>query len=254
MPPIIDQIYRFPVKGLSSEPLDGVDLSPGRPLPHDRRFALTLGSTPKDAAANEWQPKTSFLMLMRNEKLAALETRFDDETETLSVLRGGKQVAKGRLTEPVGRSMIKEFFAAYMGSEARGRPSIVEGADGRTLSDYRDSVVSLINLSSVGDLERVVGCPVHPLRFRGNLYFRSDEPWVEFDWVGREIAIGGARLEVVKRTERCAATNVDPLTAARDLNIPQALKRGFGHIDCGVYATVIEGGPIRIGDVIGVPA
>jgi len=38
-------IYRYPVKGLSAEKMDRVVLTPGECLPHDRRFAIALGST-----------------------------------------------------------------------------------------------------------------------------------------------------------------------------------------------------------------
>jgi MOSC domain-containing protein YiiM len=54
----------------------------------------------------------------------------------------------------------------------------------------------------------------------------------------------------VKRIVRCAAVNVDPDTAARDLNIPYALMRRLGHADCGIYAEVISGGNIAAGDAI----
>ena len=47
--------------------------------------------------------------------------------------------------------------------------------------------------------------------------------WHEFDLLDQTLAIGDARLKVVKRITRCAAVNVDPDTAARDLGIPQAL-------------------------------
>ena len=59
-----------------------------------------------------------------------------------------------------------------------------------------------------------------------------------------------SRLKVVKRIVRCAAINVDPDTAARDLDIPQALMRRLGHADCGIYAEVIDGGSIGVGDTI----
>jgi MOSC domain-containing protein YiiM len=49
---------------------------------------------------------------------------------------------------------------------------------------------------------------------------------------------------------RCAAVNVDPETAARDLNIPQTLMRRLGHADCGIYAEVVAGGSIGVGDAI----
>jgi uncharacterized protein YcbX len=91
---------------------------------------------------------------------------------------------------------------------------------------------------------------VHPLRFRANLYVRGWPAWHEFDLLGRTLAIGEARLKVVKRITRCAAINVDPDTAARDLNIPQTLMRRFGHADCGVYAEVVAGGEIAEGDAV----
>ena len=59
-----------------------------------------------------------------------------------------------------------------------------------------------------------------------------------------------SRIKVVKRIVRCAAVNVDPDTAARDLAIPQALQRRLGHADCGIYAEVIEGGTISAEDAI----
>ena len=59
-------------------------------------------------------------------------------------------------------------------------------------------------------------------------------------------------LKVVKRIKRCAAINVDPERAARDLEIPQALQRRLGHGDCGIYAEVIAAGSIGVGDTIAV--
>jgi uncharacterized protein YcbX len=55
---------------------------------------------------------------------------------------------------------------------------------------------------------------------------------------------------VVKRIVRCAATEVDPTTGIRDLAVPRTLLDNYGHADCGVYAEVIEGGPIAVGDSI----
>jgi uncharacterized protein YcbX len=75
--------------------------------------------------------------------------------------------------------------------------------------------------------------------------------WGEFDLLGQEIAIGAqARARVVKRIVRCAATNVEPGTGIRDLDIPSALLRTFGHADCGIYAEVTAGGAIAAGDPV----
>jgi len=125
-------------------------------------------------------------------------------------------------------------------------------APGHSFSDVAKKVISIINLASVGALEDAVGAPVHPLRFRANLYVEGWPAWHEFDLLDGEMRIGSARLKVVKRIVRCAATEVDPDTGIRDLPIPRALMDTFGHADCGIYAQVIEGGAIAVGDEIGV--
>jgi uncharacterized protein YcbX len=122
-------------------------------------------------------------------------------------------------------------------------------APGFSFSDVARKVVSIINLASVAAVEDVIGAPVHPLRFRGNIYVSGWAAWREFDFVGQEITVGKrVRLRVIKRIMRCAATNVDPDTGMRDLSIPDALMRCFGHADCGVYAEVVEPGEIAVGD------
>ena len=76
-------------------------------------------------------------------------------------------------------------------------------------------------------------------------------PAREFDLLDQEIEVGGkVRLKVVKRIVRCATTDVDPDTGIRDLTIPKTLMKTFGHADCGVYAEVVTGGRIAVGDII----
>jgi uncharacterized protein YcbX len=59
------------------------------------------------------------------------------------------------------------------------------------------------------------------------------------------------RAKVVKRIVRCAATNVDPATGIRDLEIPKTLMQRFDHMDCGIYAEITTNGEIAVGDEIG---
>ena len=73
--------------------------------------------------------------------------------------------------------------------------------------------------------------------------------------VGRKLRIGDCvEVKIVKRIVRCAATNVDPVTGARDLDIPNTLMKTFDHADCGVYAEVLVGGTIAAGDILRDPA
>ncbi len=103
-------------------------------------------------------------------------------------------------------------------------------------------------------VEAIVGLPVHPLRFRANLYVSGWPAWHEFELLGQTLAIGDARLKVVKRITRCAAINVDPETGARDLDIPPTMMRRLRHNECGIYAEVTAGGTIGVGDAIATEA
>lgn len=242
----IHAIYRYPVKGLSPQPLARVALRPGQTLPADRLYAIENGPTGFDPENPAYFPKQRFLMLMRNERLAALQTDFDEVTHHLTIRQGGRVAAAGDLRSPQGRVTIERFFADYCRDELRGPAKVLFG-NSHSFSDVAKKVVSIINLASVAAIEKVIGGPVDPVRFRANVYVEGWPAWHEFDLLGREIALGAARLKVFKRIVRCAATDVDPATGIRDLSIPATLQRSFGHGDCGVYAEVIAGGEIAVG-------
>jgi uncharacterized protein YcbX len=248
-PARIRSIYRYPVKGLSAEPLASAQLQPGRTIAADRLYAIENGPSGFDPASPSYFPKQRFLMLMRNERLAGLATGFDEATHVLTIRDGGKVVASGDLRTAEGRTAVEAFFASYCADELAGPPKVLH-ADGHSFSDVAAKVVSIINLASVAAIADVVEAPVDPLRFRANIYVDGWSAWDEFDLVGREIAIGGARAKVVKRIVRCAATNVEPGTGIRDLAIPKTLMQRFGHADCGIYAEIIAGGTIAVGDTI----
>jgi len=382
--PHIRAIYRYPIKGLSPEPLRRVALTPGETIPGDRLYAIENGPSGFDPQTQPYLAKQHFLMLMKNERLARLHTSFDHQTHTLTILfpspckgedgaptgparsgrpdgapgggpgterltapspqpsprrgegvrttsphpypspqgggekpQGGDETIRADLRTAPGRAAVEAFFAQFCANELRGPPRILH-AQGHSFSDVARKVVSIINLASVAAVETMLGAAVDPLRFRGNLYVDGLSAGSELDLVGQEFTVnppphareadhaqhGGAgqssspsqppqpdagqaerppqppppergragvgvsaavsasdlatvpttpatvRLKIIKRIVRCAATNVDPSTGARDLNIPQALLRTLGHADCGVYAEVVEGGEIAVGDEI----
>jgi uncharacterized protein len=245
----LNAIYRYPVKGLSPEKLGFAKLELFKTLPGDRRYAIENGPSGFDPAVPAYLPKQRFLMLMKNERLARLDTRYDDATDTLTIRVDGRDIS-GNLATPEGRKTIEDFFATFCADELRGPPKILQ-ADDHSFSDVAAKVISIINLATVAEIEKAIGHPVDPLRFRANLYIADWPAWREFDLIGRELSISShARLKVTKRIVRCAATNVDPATGMRDLAIPQALMQTFGHMDCGVYAEVINHGSIGHADTV----
>jgi hypothetical protein len=250
-PAEIAGLYRYPVKGLSPEPLQQVALDIGQTFPADRRYAIENGPSGFDPAGPVWRPKTSYLMLMRHERLAGYRTLFDDRTNILTIRKDGEMVAAADLESAEGRSTIEQFVAARFADDLKGPPKLLSGG-GHSFSDDVRKPVSIINLASVAAIETMVELPVNPLRFRANLYLSGWPAWHEFDLVGESFAIGDVRLRVVKTITRCAAVNVDPDTAARDLEIPSALMRRLGRNECGIFAEVVAAGTIGIGDKIAV--
>ena len=78
-----------------------------------------------------------------------------------------------------------------------------------------------------------------PLRFRANLYFDGFPPFAELDLVGRELRAGGVMFRILKRIDRCAATEVNLQTAQRDIPVPRLPKQHYNHVDMGVYGEVL---------------
>jgi len=246
---IVDALYSYPIKGLSPASHETVNVTPGQTLPFDRAYAIENGPGRFDPFKPQHLPKIAFLMLMRDERLATLKTTFDPATTFLTIERDGKQVARGQLSTPIGRQMIEQFLAAYMQANLRGAPRIVS-AKGHSFSDVAEKCVHIVNRASIQDFERFIGRPLDPLRFRANIYIEGLKPWQELDWIDKTIRIGDIDLDVYKRTQRCPATNVNPQTATRDLDIPAALQRHKGHMDFGIYAKIATAGSLSKYDTV----
>jgi uncharacterized protein YcbX len=246
----VADIFRYPVKGLGPTPMQEVILTMGGGVPFDRRWAIVHDSSKVDPAAPGWARKSNFLCLAKDEKLAQLTIDFEEATQILTIFRKGKQISRGKLGDTTGQTLLQTFLNGFMPKGPRGNPRIVEAPGDVQFTDTPEARISLINIASVQDLERVTRTPVDPIRFRANFYLRGLDAWQEFEWVGRRIRIGECVFEIMMRIDRCPATNVNPDSGEVDMNIPQALRRGYDHIDCGVHAKVIMGGRIRQGDPI----
>ncbi|WP_372623755.1 MOSC domain-containing protein [Falsiroseomonas sp.] len=243
----VERISRYPVKGLSPEYLEEVELSPGEGLPHDRRFAFAQGDSPFDEADPKWLPKRNFACLMANARVARIHSAYDHGTNTLALRAEGAPSLLADLSDAAGRAAAAEWITAFMGEEARGALRLAE-VPGHAFTDIPAKAVSIIGVASVAELGARAGMALDPLRFRANMLFSGAAPFAELDWVEREMLLGRARLRVFKRTRRCAATEVNPETAERDAKPPKWLLDQYGHADMGIYAEVIEAGRVQVGD------
>ena len=116
---------------------------------------------------------------------------------------------------------------------------------------FDDATVSLIDVATIRELERVAERPLDVLRFRPNIVLESDglEPFGEDRWVGKTLRFGadddGPAVSITMRDLRCVMINLDPQTAAADSRVMKAALR-LNENYAGVYATVIRSGELRL--------
>jgi uncharacterized protein YcbX len=246
-------LYRYPVKGFSPEPLERAEIPAGGTMPFDRAFAIENGPSGFDPQSPGYFPKSRFLMLMRDERMAEFSTRFDERTGVFRIARNGSVEVEGSLTTAEGRQEIEVWIAENFREELRGPPKILS-ADGHSFSDKKAKVLHLINLASVRALSERLGRAVDPLRFRPNILVDGAPAFAELEWEREAVRLPGLVLKGESRTGRCAATNVDPQSGRRDMEIPRALDAIYGHKDFGIYLVAKTGGTIAVGDEVSVPA
>jgi uncharacterized protein YcbX len=240
-------LYRHPVKGFTPEPLAQARLSAGQAFPGDRLRAVEIGPCGFDPAAPAHISKMRFTVLARLPRIARVVTRWDEESDTLFLSSPEAPDLAVRLAEPEDAGGLEAWLTDILGEDATAPLKLVDGAGHRFMDDPAGAV-SLLNLASVRDLSDRLGIDLDPLRFRANVWVEGWDPWVENDWTGRQMALGEARLSVVKPITRCVATHVDPATGTRDVDVVSALHDVYGHRWCGLYLSVQTGGDLRNGN------
>lgn len=244
----VSALYRHPVKGFTPERLVAADLAVGEGFPCDRLYAVEVGPSGFDAANPVFVSKMKFAVLARIARVAKARTAYDEATGVFSVRADGLPDLDAPLTTEDGREAFAAWLTDLLGDEADAPLKVIVAPGTWRFMDHPLGHVSIINMASLRDLEQRIGKPLDPLRFRGNLYVEGWEPWIENQWPGRTLQIGGATTTVFKPIVRCLATHVDPVTAERDIDIVKALFDNYGHTLCGIYAQTTAAGRVTEGD------
>lgn len=145
------------------------------------------------------------------------------------------------------------------GADLRDDAHLAEllGADVRlaredAVSHFDDCGVTLIGAASLHALGRILGDtePADARRFRKNIVLDTAEPWIEEDWVGREVTVGQeVRLRIIKRMKRCVMTTMSQRALAEDRRVLKTLTAERG-MCLGVGAEVVTPGTVRPGDTV----
>ncbi len=245
---VVAALWRHPVKGFTPEPLTEARLAAGDWFPGDRMYAVEDGPTGFDPAEPTHLSKTRFTVLMRDPALARARTRWDEETDVMTVEADGRPDLAVRLSDPDERTRFDAWLTDFLGDTVDGPLRIIPAGDRHRFMDSRSGFASILNLASVRDLESRIGRPLDARRFRANVWVEGLAPWVENGWSGRDIAVGEAVLKGVKPITRCAATHANPETGERDVDVCASLFEHYGHVLCGLYVSIEAGGRIAVGD------
>jgi uncharacterized protein len=241
-------ICRHPIKSAGYEEIAGTTLAPGRALPFDRAWAVAHAGADFGVSPQGWEPKLKFLRGWAEGALMAVRARFDEAAQDITLTHPARPELTARL--PADGAAVVDWLRPLWPERRPAPTALVARADGGALTDVPEPYVSVLSLTSNRILGQRLGRELSIHRWRANLWLEGLAPWEEFDLVGREIAVGAARLRVARRITRCRATCANPETGRLDTDTLGALDEGYGHQDFGVYAEVIEGGAIARGDAV----
>ncbi|TMV03272.1 MOSC domain-containing protein [Ruegeria sediminis] len=235
-------LWRHPIKAHGREALEAVTMTPGQTMPGDRVWAVAHEKS--DADGMQWERCTNFTRAAGSPQLMAISARTDGDRIVL--MHPGRPDLTFNPDHDT-RSFL-DWVAPLM-PEGRAAPARILRVPGVGMTDSDWPSVTLCNMASHRAVQQKAGLPLSIHRWRGNIWFDGLPVWEEFDWIGRDIRIGGAVFRVRERTTRCLATAANPETGLRDVDTLATLET-WGHQDFSVKAEVVQGGEIRVGDKV----
>lgn len=238
-------LWRHPIKSHGSEMLDAVEVTEGCALPFDRRWAVAHEAAKLPETG--WAPCQNFSRGAKAPGLMAISAK-TDETSGRVTLAHPDLGTLDLDPDSEGEKLIG--WAGGLIPEGRAQSARVVRADTQAWTDTPFPSISLASLATLDALAERIGQPLDPRRFRINIWVEGASPWAEFDWIGREIEVGGVRFRAEERITRCLATAANPDTGERDADTLGALEAGWGHRDLGIYLTALSSGRIATGDEV----
>ncbi len=243
----VGDLWRHPIKGHGVEAVAAVTLAAGATMPWDRVWAIAHEAARVAPGSADWAPSANFCRGAKSPELMAIRAEVDEAAGRVRLSHPRREPIAVDPDDPRDAARLLGWVTALT-DPGRARPAFVLRARvGMTDSAFPS--ISILNHASLQALGARLGKPLAMERFRGNVWLQGLAPFAEFDLVGREVRLGGAVLQVRERISRCVATTVDPATGVSDADTLGGLEAGWGHRDFGVYAEVIEGGRVAVGDL-----
>lgn len=241
----VAHIWRHPIKSHGREALRRVAVTAGTSLPWDRTWAVLHEAAKADG--DGWAPCVNFSRGSKAPALMAINAALDETTGQVTLTHPDLPDLSFHPDADAARFL--DWVHPLMPTD-RASSTSIRRIRGRGMTDTDYPSISLAGLSSLRALSDKAGQSLDPRRFRVNFWIEGLGPWQEFEWIGREITIGGVTFRAEDRIERCLATAANPETGRRDADTLGALESGWGHRDFGVYLTAVTSGEVALDDEV----
>lgn len=271
---VVTELWRYPVKSMLGERLDEATIDKDG-VTGDRSFALIDAQTGKICSAKRhdlWGKLFSFrASLVRPGRARVVfpdgSEHTTDEPDLHRLLSDelGRDITLSQI--PPDGAVLEEVWDDVKGDQMYG-PATGEMSNGQTVIDVSTSLaapgdffdlaaihfITTNTLAEFGRLEPESRFEVR--RFRPNIVIAVDdeEGFVENDW--KVVRIGDLELRTLMPVPRCVMTTLPQDELPKDSNVLRSAARHnmadtgvIGTMPCaGIYAAVVSGAQIRIGD------
>jgi len=248
---LIRKIFYSPVKSISFDSVSSIRIKKSIGLENDRIFSFSRNVNASESKLIEQNPTKrslyKFLTLKNSPYLN--KYNFSLVNNELILKKIDKEIIRISI---LNRKGFKNIIETLTKLETKIKPPIflLKNIKNPFFDTMPKNSISLINLKTVKDFSNKISTEIEFERFRGNIYVDNMFAWDEMKLVGKKIKINNCDFKVTDFIPRCSATNLKPNTNDNTINLPQTLKKIYGHINLGIYLEPLNNGIININDAI----
>lgn len=263
-------IWRYPIKSMLGEELNSSYVTE-RGLTGDRAYALIDEETGKVASAKnprKWERLFDFRSIFVDppqapENIPPVRITlpdgnqiFSDEDKNVDLTLSK---ALGRNVRLIRSNLEKPSYEEYwpdIDGLAQREKVTEEAMPPQTFFDI--SVIHLLTTSTINRLRELYPEGRFEIRrFRPNIVVElasGEKDFIENLWIGKKLAIGeDIILRINGPCTRCVMITLPQGDLPKDLGILHTVAR-YNQVNVGVYASVLRGGKVHRGDLVGLEA
>ena len=250
MKPVVSSIHFSPIKSLSFQSTNTAIIKKDVGFEEDRIFAFSRAIDISLAQTIEKDPSERelihFLTLKNTPALNKNDFKF--ENGMISIFKDNLEISTYPIEDKEAISKeISKLEPDLPGPIYFLKNELFPFYD-TTNSSNVSNTISLINLNSIKDFNLKINKQIEFERFRGNIYIKDIDAFEERNWINKTIKINEAEFKVLKHIPRCSATNLKVNSDQADINLPNELKKVYGHMDMGIYLYPLNNSKISVND------